>query len=193
LRPLVQSRLQRWDILPPPLQQEFFESERTLRYFTRVDPSSQVPLPPPPSDHGVRSGPPGSAPARGKVLSEGEREKMAARFNQFFELTAHEKKKTLNTLSDAERRQMERTLETFGKLAPGQRLQCIRAFTEFAGLSAEEKKEFLKNAQRWSQMSPKERQAWRDLVSHVPEWPPLPPLPPQLTQRLHPVAATNPN
>ena len=24
-------------------------------------------------------------------------------------------------------------------------------------------------------MSPKERQAWRDLVAHVPQWPPLPP------------------
>jgi len=47
-------------------------------------------------------------------------------------------------------------------------------------------------------MSPKERQTWRDLVTQVPEWPPLPPalmppMPPQLTQRLHPVAATNPN
>jgi hypothetical protein len=69
---------------------------------------------------------------------------------------------------------MEKTLETFGKLPPGQRLQCIRAFTEFAGMSAQEKQDFLKNAQRWSQMSPKERQTWRDLVTHVPEWPPLP-------------------
>jgi hypothetical protein len=68
-------------------------------------------------------------------------------------------------------------------------------------MSAQEKQDFLKNAQRWSQMLPKERQAWRDLVRQVPEWPPLPPglmpplppLAPQLTQRLHPVAATNPN
>jgi hypothetical protein len=197
LRPLVQSRLQRWDILPPSLQQELFESERALRYFTRVDPSSHSPLPPLPPNRGRPTGPPESNPARGQPLSEGEREKMAARFNQFFELTAIEKKKTLNTLSDAERQQMEKTLETFGKLPAVQRLKCIRAFTEFAGMSPEEKKEFLQNAQRWSQMSPKERQAWRDLVSHVPEWPPLPPLPlpppPQLTQRLHPVAATNPN
>jgi hypothetical protein len=110
-----------------------------------------------------------------------------------------EKKKTLNTLSDAERQQMEKTLETFGKLPPVQRLKCIRAFTEFAGMSAQEKQDFLKNAQRWSQMSPKERQTWRDLVTHVPEWPPLPsalimpPMPPPpIDQRRTPVA-TNPD
>jgi hypothetical protein len=131
------------------------------------------------------------------MLSENQRQKITAQFNQFFELTAVEKQKTLKTLSEAERKQMEKTLDTFGKLPPGQRLLCLRAFTEFAGMNAQEKQDFLKNAQRWSQMSPKERQTWRDLVAHVPEWPPLPPvmppLPPQLTSRLHPVAATNPN
>jgi hypothetical protein len=196
LRPLVQSRLQRWDILPPPLQQEFFESERALRYFARVGPSNHPSLPLPPPGHGRRPGLPGSNPASARALTEAEREKVAARFNGFFELTATEKAKTLNTLSEAERQQMEKTLETFGKLPAAQRLKCIRAFTEFASMSPEEKKEFLKNAQRWSQMSPQERQTWRDLVTHVPEWPPLPPsllppLPPTPPRR-PPLVATNP-
>ena len=66
-------------------------------------------------------------------------------------------------------------------------------------MSALEKQDFLKNAERWSQLSPKERQTWRDLVTHVPEWPPMPPdlmppLPPHIcTHRLHPVASTNPD
>ncbi len=192
LRPLVQSRLQQWDTLPPAMQQEFFESERALRYFSHVDPSNRPPPPPLP---------PGAEMAEGNALSEAQRQKMAAQFNQFFELTPAEKAKTLNTLSDAERQQMERTLDTFSRLSPQQRRQCVRGFAEFAGMSAAEKQEFLKNAQRWSQLSPKERQAWRDLVSHVPEWPPMPPellppmppAPPQLTQRLHPLVATNPN
>jgi hypothetical protein len=189
LRALVKTRLTLWDILPPPLQKEFFESERALRYFTHVDSSNSPPMPPMPPDHDL---------AHWNTLSENQRQKITAQCSQFFELTPMEKKKTLNTLSDAERQQMEKTLETFGKLPPAQRLKCIRAFTEFTGMSAQEKQDFLKNAQRWSQMSPKERQTWRDLVSHVPEWPPLPPalmppMPPQLTQRLHPVAATNPN
>lgn len=189
LRALVKTRLTLWDILPPPFQKEFFENERALRYFTQVDSSNSPPMPPLPPDHDL---------AHRNTLSEDQRQKITAQCNQFFELTPMEKKKTLNTLSDAEQQQMEKTLETFGKLPPAQRFKCIRAFTEFGGMSALEKQDFLKNAQRWSQMSPKERQTWRDLVTHVPEWPPLPPglmppMPPQLTQRLHPVAATNPN
>ena len=113
--------------------------------------------------------------ARWQALSEDERQKIAAQFNQFFELTPEEKQKTLNTLSDAERAQMEKTLQSFDKLPPAQRAQCIRAFTKFAGMSPAERAEFLKNAERWSQMPPKERQAWRDLVAQVPLWPPLPP------------------
>jgi hypothetical protein len=198
LQPLVKNRLQQWQILPPPMQTEFLESERALRYFTHVDSPNNPPMPPMPPDQGWHQGPPNPDMAHWNTLSDDQRQKITAQCNRFFELTPMEKKKTLNTLSDAERQQMEKTLETFGKLPPVQRLQCIRAFTEFAGMSAQEKQDFLKNAQHWSQLSPKERQTWRDLVTHVPEWPPLPPalmppMPPQLTQRLHPVAATNPD
>ena len=186
----MKNRLRQWDILPPPLKAEFLESERSLRYFTQVDPSSSSSLPPMPQDPEWRHGPDST---RWDALSKDQRQKVTAQFNQFFELTPVEKKKTLNTLSDAERQQMEKTLETFGKLPPAQRLKCIRAFTEFAGMSAQEKQDFLKNAQRWSQMSPKERQTWRDLVTHVPEWPPLPSaliLPP-MPNTFHPALATN--
>jgi len=198
LRALVKTRLTLWDILPPPFQTEFFENERALRYFTHVDSSNRPPMPPLPPDPSRHHGPQDSDLARRNTLSEDQRQKITAQCNQFFELTPTEKKKTLNTLSDAERRQMEKTLEMFGKLPPVQRFKCIRAFTEFAGMSTQEKQDFLKNAQRWSQMSPQERQTWRDLVTRVPEWPPLPPalmppMPPQLTPRLPPVAATNPN
>jgi predicted Fe-S protein YdhL (DUF1289 family) len=198
LQALVKTRLTLWDILPPPFQKEFFENECALRYFTYVDSSTSPPMPPMPPDHGWHHGPPDLDLAHWNTLSEDQRQKITAQCNQFFELSPMEKKKTLNTLSDAERQQMEKTLETFGELPPMQRFKCIRAFTEFGGMSAQEKQDFFKNAQHWSQMSPKERQAWRDLVTHVPEWPPLPPalmppMPPQLTQRLHPVAATNPN
>jgi hypothetical protein len=201
LRPLVKVRLQHWDILPPPLQQEFFGSERALRYFSHVDPTNRPFQSLMPPDRGPRPGSTNPALARGMVLSEEQRQKMAAQFNQFFELTPAEKKKTLNTLSDFERQQMEKTLATFGQLSLPQRQKCLRGFSEFAGMSAAEKQEFLNNARRWSQMSPKERQAWRDLVTHVPDWPPLParlmpPLPPKsphLTQRQLPLVATNPN
>ena len=157
LQELVQSRLKQWDLLPPPLQQELLANDRTLHYFARVETTNTAAASP-------------------------EQQKISEQFNQFFELTPREKQQTLNTLSDAERAQMEKTLKTFENLPPQQRLQCVRNYTRFAGMSAAERAEFLKNAESWSKLSPKERQAWRDLVTRIPEWPPMPPriVPPNL-------------
>jgi hypothetical protein len=157
LQGLVQSRLKQWDLLPPPVQQELLANDRTLHYFARVEMTNAAAISP-------------------------EQQKISDQFNQFFELTPMEKRQTLNTLSDAERAQMEKTLKTFENLPPQQRFQCVRNYTRFAGMSAAERAEFLKNAESWSKLSPKERQAWRDLVARIPEWPPLPPriVPPNL-------------
>ncbi|HZF01326.1 MAG TPA: DUF3106 domain-containing protein [Methylomirabilota bacterium] len=190
LRELVGSRLEQWDALPDEFRREFLDNERTLRYFTHVD-STNAP------DAGMRHDPDGEA--RWNALSENERQKITNQFNQFFELTPDEKQKTLATLSDAERAQMEKTLQTFDKLPPSQRFQCVRAFTEFAGMNPKDRAEFLKNAEHWSQMPPKERQAWRDLVAQVPQWPPMPmaqimpPMPPKIQPRSHALVATNLN
>lgn len=190
IRELVKDRLNEWTILPPPLQQEFLMNERTLRYFDRVDVSNSPP-------ENVGRGPGDVGMTHRNVLSETRRRQMTAEFNQFFELTPVEKQKVLGTLSDAEREQMEKTLRAFEKLPAGQREECVRAFAKFAGLSTADRAEFLKNAQRWSQMSPAERQAWRDLVANVPEWPPLPPgfitppPPPPLPPGFHSMVATN--
>ncbi|MGH7951090.1 MAG: DUF3106 domain-containing protein [Limisphaerales bacterium] len=189
IRDLVKARLMQWEILPPPIQDEFLENERTLNYFTHVD-STNIPT----ADDGNHQELSGADQSRWNSLSENERKTIAAQFNQFFELTPMEKQETLNTLSDAERAEMEKTLQSFNKLPPTQRAECVQAFAKFAGMSAPERAEFLKNARRWSQMSPSERKAWRDLVAHVPEWPPLPmafimPPPP----KVHPTVATNHN
>jgi Protein of unknown function (DUF3106) len=151
LRGLIESRLKQWDILPPPLQAEFLASDQALHYFARVEDTNQVAI----------------------TLAQ---EKIGKQFNQFFELTPVEKEQTLKNLSTAERAQMEKTLRTFETLPLQQRLICLRNYAKFAGMSAAERAEFLKNAERWSQMSPAERQTWRDLVAHVPLWPPLPPV-----------------
>jgi Protein of unknown function (DUF3106) len=171
VRDLVQSRLQEWIILPPPLQQEFLDNERTLQYFGQVDPTNNA-----------------------AILPDENSRKTAAQVNHFFELTPDEKQKTLNTLSDAERRQMEKTLQSFDKMPPDQRAECVNAFAKFASMDAWQRAEFLVNAARWSEMSPAERQAWRDLVVNVPQWPPLPPgfLPPAPTGTA-PAVATNHN
>ena len=192
IRELVEDRLNQWTILPPPLQQEFLENERTLRYFANVDVSGGLPEN---AGHGAGN----AEQARWNTLSESQRRQIMAEFNQFFELTPHEKQKVLGTLSNVERQQMEKTLQSFDKLPPQQREECVRAFAKFTGMSAPERAEFLKNAQRWSQMPPAERQAWRDLVVNVPEWPPMPqnfiapPPPPPLPPGFHLMVATNSN
>ncbi len=154
LRDLVKSRLTQWDILPPPLKEEFLKNDQALHYFVRIEP-------------------PGYSVTDGLPDSQGQ--KVSQQFSKFFELTAAEKQETLSTLSAAERTQMAKTLRAFDQLPSEQRMQCVHNYAKFAGLSAAERSEFLKNAERWSQMSPTERQAWRDLVAHVPQWPPLPP------------------
>jgi hypothetical protein len=189
IRDLVKKRLGQWDILLPPLQQEFLDNQRVLRYFSHVDSTNGPPLPEGDQHYGTHD----ADLARWNALPGNERKRITDRFNQFFELTSREKERTLNTLSNAERQQMEKTLQAFEKLPPPLRAKCIRAFTEFAGMNPAEKQEFLKNAVRWSQMSPAERQAWRDLIAHVPKWPPLPPrLPPPLPPpHVRPTVATN--
>ncbi len=152
LRDLVTSRLRLWDLLSPEMREEFLASDQALHYFTRVENTNQ--------------------PAATQ-----EQEKISRQFNQFLELTPAEKQQTLNSLSVPERAQMEKTLQTFDKLPPQQRLTCVRNYAKFAGMSTAERAEFLKNAEKWSQMSPKERQTWRDLVAEVPLWPPMPTLP----------------
>ena len=149
LRELVTSRLAQWDALPASLQQEFLENDRTLHYFARVDVTNSTTV-------------------------DAEHQKIADQFNQFFELTPGEKAQSLATLSDAERAQMEKTLQSFEHLPPQQRFECVRNYARFTGMSAADRADFLKNAERWSQMSPQERQTWRDLVAQVPDWPPLP-------------------
>ena len=151
-RELVATRLEQWDQLTPPVQQQLLTNHPTAGYFIGGESGSPLPVPP----------------------SEQIRRKLQGRFNRLLELTAGEKDKVLRSLSEAERRQMEKTLAAYEKLSPGQRQQCLRSFTQFATMSPAERQEFLKNAERWSQMSPAERQAWRELVSTAPIKPSLP-------------------
>lgn len=188
LHDLVKSRLDQWIILPPQLQQEFLENEQALRYFAHLDVSNNPTL--------QKIAPPGSELARWTAMTEAQRKQITTSVDQFFALTPDEKEAALNTLSDAERGQMEKTLQAFDKLPRNQRDECIRAFAKFTGMNASEKREFLRNAERWSQMSPADRQAWRDLVVNVPAWPPLPEgfvAQPPSTLNIHSSVTSNPD
>jgi hypothetical protein len=167
LRPLVEDRLGAWDKLSVGLQKDLLENEATIRYFTEIQ---------------AGRGSPEISPARSQKLQEGirqwqeqseeQRQKLLERFDRFFGLTAQEKQKALNTLSEPEQRQIEKTLRSFEKLNPIKRAMCIRSFEKFANLSLDERQQFLKNAERWKLMTPDERQAWKELVERVPFLPP---------------------
>jgi len=196
-RKLVQDRLEQWDSLPDDLKQRLRENEEMIRYFTgRALHSAPRPDQPPeqisPSDrqkldHALR---------RWQSLSQEQRALVLKRFKELFELTPHEKANVLGTLTDSERHQMEKTLESFGNLTPIQRVQCFRSFEKFTELSLKERQQFLKDAGRWEAMTPTQRQTWRDLVynfGHLPLPPGLnqikPPVPPKPTNSI--VLTTN--
>lgn len=196
-RQQVKDRLQKWDSLPSDVQTELLANEATLRYLTEIEGRS---------DEQRKQALEAISPAsrtnlvqgidRLSSLSDDQRRKMINRFGEFFELTAQEKQKALDSLTGLDRGQIEKTMRAFDALPPEQREQCIQSLQKFAGLSPAERQQFLKSAERWKLMSPSERQVWRELVHKLP--PPLPPPLPPLRRPSHqpppiPPVATNGN
>src|SRR5262249_1984375 len=108
-------------------------------------------------------------------LTDEQRQQVKSNFDQFFALNPQEKEKTLHTLSDAERRQLAKTLQTFGSLTPLQRAECFRSFEKFASLTNEQRLQFLRSDEQWESMNPAERQSWKELVYKLSRLPPSPP------------------
>jgi len=176
IRELVEQRLQVWNMLPPPLTQEILDNEQVASIFVQ---SEKV------TDEQLKQIFADISPSRRKELERGierwqtmpeeQRQRLLKQFNMFFDLTPPEKEEALSVLSEAERNQMDTTLQSFENLPKDQRTACILSFQKFTGMSLPERELFLQNAKLWNSMSPDERQAWRDLVRQVPNWPPLPP------------------
>lgn len=186
IRDLAKSRLMLWETLPPPLQQEFLDNEHVMSYFSGVNSTNKFAGGPGPSD---------AEQSRWNALPDNQRNAMIVQFNQFFELSSIEKENALDALTDNERGQMQKMMQTLDRLPPPQRMQCVLSYTKFVGMSPGERAEFLRNAQRWSQMSAADRKAWIDLATHVPQLPPAPPailMPPMPARpNFHSLNATN--
>ncbi|MBI3851952.1 MAG: DUF3106 domain-containing protein [Verrucomicrobia bacterium] len=183
-RALVEHRMNQWVILPPPLQTEILEYESTSRYFglspDTIAKTSKVSPPLPENERREVE----ARLAHWNALPPDDQRRMRDQFNHFFELTPAEKEKTLSSLSEPERAQMEKTLQSFQQLPKATRELCLQSFGRFARMSAYEQQRFLKNAERWREMSPGERDAWKRLVHYLADTPPMPqgldPLPPGL-------------
>jgi hypothetical protein len=181
---LIKYRLREWDKLPASVQKDILEYQETMSYITNLEGTTEEQR---------RKALEAIAPAGRERLLQGlekwgalpetERRRLLGYYIQFFGLRLQEREKQLNTLSEPERRQIEKTLRAYHDLSPNQRAQCERSFKKFAGMSFDERQQFLKNAERWQLMSPTQRQAWRDLVYQAPllppdyNFPPVPPLP----------------
>jgi len=172
LRAQVEDRLQMWDLLPADLQDQFKDNDLIADYFaqsrfaTKEQRAALMQTIPPERRDALEKG-----LEAWKSMSDGQREQALAGFNRFFELTPEQKEKALNLVSDEERAQMEQTLASYQHLTPEQRALCIRSFESFAGMSVAERQQFLKNAELWKQMTPEERQKWRELVTVAPIMP----------------------
>jgi hypothetical protein len=172
VRSLVEDRLQQWDRLSSAAQKRILENESFVSLYLEQSDTRATPAPAvsdaarPEFEAGIR---------RWQSLPEEQRQEVMTHFNEFFHLTSSEQEKTLRTLSEGERLQIEKTLHTFEGLTPTQRSQCMRSFQKFANLGPEERRQFLKDAERWEMMSPSERQSWRNLVYSVSHLPPAPP------------------
>lgn len=182
-RALVEDRLNQWIILPPQLQAEVLEYETTKEYFLGgpVDAKTQRHLQNLPDNERREME---ESLARWNSLASDQRRRMTDQFNHFFELTPTEKDKTLRSLSEPERERMKMTLQSFERLPKATRELCLQSFGRFAEMSAHEQRQFLKNVERWREMSPSERDAWQRLVRYLEQTPPIPlgmdPLPPHM-------------
>jgi hypothetical protein len=172
LRKLVDDRLAQWDLLPPDLQKEILEKDEAARLeaLTIVQRENSLARLQPEQRAALEAG-----LTRWRALPEPQRRATCEQFDGYFNLTPREQQKVLGTLSESQRQQMEQTLGAFEKLPREKRIACVRGFEKFANLSLAERKQFLENANHWQQMSLAEREAWRNLVNSVPDWPPLPP------------------
>jgi hypothetical protein len=120
-----------------------------------------------------------------QLYAPAKRAEITKKFEDLYKVSRQEMDKTLRPLplSVAERGQIEKALDKFGRMQPAERQVVVKSFDKFAGLSPEERRQFLRNAEAWQKMSAEDRQRWRYLVNKLPAPPPLPPgfgLPPPL-------------
>lgn len=160
-RPVVQARLDHWQMLPPEFQRQVLETELGMQYLILLPQPKAAPeiVPTPPE-------PP-----------------ISAQLQRIFALTPDRRVRLLSSFPDAERDEIQRTLDIFAHLPPELRRTCIESFERLARMNAGERREFLRNAERWQALSPLERTTWKTLVDSLPPWPtgqgdaPTPPVP----------------
>ena len=177
-RPLVEERLREWDQLSPEIQKQFLDNEPTLNLLMETQALSTPIL------SAERQKKLEVELTRWQSLPEHQRQELYDRFRQFFELNAGDQSKTLGSLSEAERRQMEKNMQAFSILPPLERSRRLESFHKLVSMPLEEQRRFLRSAARWQGMTDKERDSLRQMLNQLP---PMPPLPPQCRTNMPPM------
>ena len=182
-QPMVMERMATWDRMSTDLQQAALAHQLVMEYVSTPADKQDAILK---SLSGTNSAALRQRVAQWQILPAVERARLDERLGEFFRLPADKQQQTLNSFSEDERTNMEKTLESFRTLSREQREVCIRSFAQlaqrFASMNDAEKFAFIKNADRWQEMSQKDRDMWRKIVAIVPPMPPIPvprpPIPP---------------
>ena len=167
---LIAARLQEWDIWPPQLRDEVLQYESSMANLLGRDLSGKTVVQPQMVVDDLAEKDRRELDrklARWQAMPADEREQLYASFRHFFELSDEEQQKTLDALSQPERQVTEKAIGPIEKWPKSQQQQYMTALRRFVELSPAERQRFMKNAEHWQQMSPEERQAWRDLVQRL--------------------------
>jgi hypothetical protein len=175
-QPMILTQLDQWDELPAATRKALVENEKFIATYVEWRAGSPV------DQEKILNRLPAERRSyfanevkRWQALPEDQRTELCAQFRRFFVMTGQEQRQTISTLSETERRQMERALQAYEDLAPAQRQRCIDSFGKFAAMDPAERAQFLRNAEKWEAMTVHERQLWRTLVGELPPTPPAPP------------------
>jgi hypothetical protein len=159
-RKLIEQRLARIVILPPPLLNEIVTNQNLFQAIWAAEQ-------------------PGSTNVLAVTAAE-QRQKLEQQYQTWktlIELSPNEQSRTLHKLSDAERAQMELALSNFRNLSADERTQALKGFRKFAELSQVDRASFLQTAERWQKMTESDRTLWRKIVARM-QSAPVPPRPP---------------
>lgn len=180
-RDLVRARLEEWEMWPPDLRDEVLEYQSTFSCFVGRDAAGNAVIQQQMAAADLSEGDRPEVErklAEWQAMSQAQRQQLFGCFQHYFELSDQEKEKTLGALAQPERGETAKVLGSIEKGSKAQQQAYLAAFRQFAEMSAADRQQFMKNAERWQKMSAEERQAWRDLVQQLESSPPLPPLPP---------------
>jgi hypothetical protein len=166
----VEVRLRRWDLLDSDLQKQVLEYERTIRYVVQLEGLSRE------EQKEVAATLPQSLRktwdeklGEWHALSPERRQTIYGKFQKFFELSPAERARVLETLSQKDRKEAERSLQVvqeLEKLPPEEQAACLESFKNFAETPPKSDQLYLrlKAVQRWKEMSSKERDVWKKLM-----------------------------